>query len=250
MPFQAGCSVLIFPCLWLQVLDYVFLEDCVFVCRAVPVFVASWLLVRQYPYCAWPLPDAISRWLVPVLSTFHFRKENQLRLQWQWQHQWLRFWVCPCVFPILPVWVPVRQDLPVVPCVAWFHLCVAVQLSAFQWWSHFVPNVPCRSRLWIAHVAWRVCQMPKSAFPSYHCHWVFGSCLCRGSSSRIRHEHDNLVWTICYRLGSSPCLLLPADRSANALRLYAGKSVAEWCPSVFGTLHRICVHQPVWCPVW
>ena len=31
---------------------------------------------------------------------------------------------------------------------------------------------------------------------------------------------------ICYRLGSSPCLLLPADRSANALRLYAGKSVS------------------------
>ena len=143
MPFQARCSVLIFPCLWLQVLGYVFLEDCVFVCRAVPVFVASWLLVRQCPYCAWPLPDAISRWLVPVLSTFHFRKENQLRLLWQWQHQWLRFWVCPCVFPILPVWVPVRQDLPVVPCIAWFHLYVAVRLSVSQWWNRFVPNVPC-----------------------------------------------------------------------------------------------------------
>ena len=47
---------MIFPCLWLQVLGYVFLEDCVFVCRAVPVFVASWDKSKQNPIMETVLP--------------------------------------------------------------------------------------------------------------------------------------------------------------------------------------------------
>ena len=41
MLFREWCSTVKSPCLWLQVFDYVFLEDYEFVCHAAPVFVVS-----------------------------------------------------------------------------------------------------------------------------------------------------------------------------------------------------------------
>ena len=46
MLFREWYSIVIFPCLWLQVLDYVFFEDYEFVCYAVPVFVVSTFSVK------------------------------------------------------------------------------------------------------------------------------------------------------------------------------------------------------------
>ena len=64
--------------------------------------------------------------------------------------------------------------------------------------------------------------------------WLFP---VHGSSSRKRYGHDSSVLNHLFptwKLSLSP---LPADRSANALRLCAG-NLSGWCPSVFGTLHQ------------
>ena len=138
--------------------------------------------------------------------------------------------------------------LPVAPCVAWFLLYVAVRLFCFSMMKSFRSRCSLPVTALSAHVPLaeyrevRVCMVAISSSLSFRLFPV---------SWFIQSNTIWLIvfWTICF-LFEALCLPLPADRSANALRLYAGKSVAEWCPSVFGTLHRICVHQPVWCPVW
>ena len=71
---------MIFPCLWLQVPDCVFLAGCVSVCRAVPACVAFGLSSHQFPCPVWQFPDAILHWTVPVSSFSRCRRQVQVQL--------------------------------------------------------------------------------------------------------------------------------------------------------------------------